>query len=310
MIEASDLKKCYGSTVALDSVSFRVSKGEVVGFLGPNGAGKSTCMKILTGFLSPSGGTGRIADLPIDACDESFQNALGYLPEHAPLYPEMSVGAFLTFVATMRNIGRTKIQTRINQVAEKCGLEDVQQKLIGTLSKGYRQRVGIAQAVIHDPQVLILDEPTSGLDPNQIEDVRKLIRGFGQEKTILFSSHVLTEVSAVADRIIILDRGHIVANDTPANLIERMSGNTVRLTIRDGSSNDLVQWARSLPFVTSAKEVLVPHESGAAHIGLFHKTDISDLARMAIESGFQLTELAPEKENLESVFQAMTGGRN
>ncbi len=220
MIEAAGLTKFYGSFTAVRDVTFSVPRGQVAAFLGPNGAGKSTTMKLLTGFLAPSEGSARIAGF--DVRDERLQavEAIGYLPENGPLYPEMTPEGLLHHVAEVRRMPRAEREARMEFVAEKCSLGSVWRKKVGQLSKGFRQRVGMAQALLHDPDVLILDEPTAGLDPNQVHDVRDLIRGLGKTKTILFSTHILQEVRAVCDRVLLVNEGRLVFDGPTAELAE------------------------------------------------------------------------------------------
>ncbi len=225
MLEIRRLSKAFGSFVAVDGVSFDVSKGEVLGFLGPNGAGKSTTMKMVTGFLEPSGGQVYVCGKDIAADPVSCKSALGYLPEGAPAYPDMTPAEFLAFVAEIRGFGKSEAKRRIEEVVRKVHLEDVLAKPIDTLSKGFKRRVGLAQAILHDPQVLIMDEPTDGLDPNQKHEVRELIRAMATEKAIVLSTHILEEVEAVCTRAIIINRGRLVFDGTPAELEQRAPAN-------------------------------------------------------------------------------------
>ena len=218
MIEVEGLRREFGTLTAVDGISFTVGAGEVLGFLGPNGAGKSTTMKMITGFLRPT--AGRVAVGGIDVLEQpvAAQEKLGYLPEGAPLYPEMTPGAFLSFIADIRGCGAKQREARLAEVAETVGLKEVWRQPIETLSKGYKRRVGLAQAILHDPEVLVLDEPTDGLDPNQKQEVRKLVRAMAEHKAIVISTHILEEVDAVCSRALIIDRGRIVADGTPAEL--------------------------------------------------------------------------------------------
>lgn len=218
MISAKGLTKYYGRFTAIEDLTFDIPKGQVVAFLGPNGAGKSTAMRILTGFLSPSRGTATVAGHSVLDDRLSVAAKTGYLPEDGPLYPDMTPGTFLKFMGEARGMKKAKLNERIEAVARKCALETVWGKAIGKLSKGFRQRVGLAQALLHDPEVLILDEPTGGLDPNQIRDVRETIRTLGSEKTILLSTHILQEVAAMADRVILINEGRIVFNGLRTDL--------------------------------------------------------------------------------------------
>lgn len=218
MIEASGLCKYYGQFAAIDNVSFAIPRGQVAAFLGPNGAGKSTTMKILTGFLSPTRGTARIGGFDVYTNRIEAAKLIGYLPENGPLYLEMTPNSLLQYFGSARGMDSGKLKDRLDYVAEKCSLKNVWGKPISKLSRGYRQRVGMAQALLHDPQILILDEPTSGLDPNQVHDVRELIRGLGQTKTILLSTHILQEVRAVASRVILINEGRIVLDGGVADM--------------------------------------------------------------------------------------------
>lgn len=221
MIQAIGLTKVYGKFAAIQDVSFDVPKGQVCAFLGPNGAGKSTTMKILTGFLSPTSGSARIADIDVQSRRMQAMERLGYLPENGPLYPEMTPLGLLRFFGRARGLGGSRLESRIAEVVKRCALEAVIEKSIRKLSKGYKQRVGMAQVLLHEPDVLIMDEPTTGLDPNQIAEVRRLIRELGQEKTILLSTHILQEVEAMADRVVFINRGRTVYDGTPSEMRER-----------------------------------------------------------------------------------------
>ena len=218
MIEVEHLSKRFGDRMAVDDLSFSVAPGEVLGFLGPNGAGKSTTMKMITGFLTPDGGSARVMGHDIAASPVAAKQCMGYLPEGAPGYGDMSVAQFLGFIADIRGLSGVQKQTRIDAVVADIHLQDVLGQKLETLSKGFRRRVGLAQAILHDPQVLILDEPTDGLDPNQKHEVRKLIQGMAQDKIIIVSTHILEEVEAVCSRAMIIARGKTLADDTPANL--------------------------------------------------------------------------------------------
>lgn len=227
MINVSNLTKVYGQQKAIDSLSFSVGSGEILGFLGPNGAGKSTTMKILTGFIPASEGEAEVAGYDVSTDPLEVRKRVGYLPEHNPLYLDMYVHEFLEFSARMYKISKTDRKAKIAEVIERTGLGREQHKQIGMLSKGYRQRVGLSQALIHDPEVLILDEPTTGLDPNQIIDIRSLIREVGKDKTVIFSSHILSEVEAISDRVIIINRGKMVANADLSQLQEASAEETL-----------------------------------------------------------------------------------
>ena len=221
MIEANGLSKYYGNFIAVEDLDFTIRKGEVVAFLGPNGAGKSTTMKMLTGYLAPSSGSARVCGLEVAGNRNTVANRIGYLPENGPLYEEMTPLALLKFFGAARGMEKTAIPERIDKVVEQCDLETVLNKPIGKLSKGYRQRVGMANVLLHEPDVLIMDEPTAGLDPNQVLEVRKMIKGLG--KTILLSTHILQEVPKVADRIILINQGRLIFEGTPQELEEEKS---------------------------------------------------------------------------------------
>ena len=219
-IAVNDLTKNYGSQTAIDSLTFALSPGEIVGFLGPNGAGKSTTMKILTGYLVPSGGRAAVGGHDLADAAMQARRSVGYLPEHNPLYPDMYVTEFLGFAGKLHGMGGRALRERVNEMVKLCGLQAERHKKIGQLSKGYRQRVGLAQALLHDPEVLILDEPTTGLDPNQLTEIRDLIRTAGTDKTVLFSTHIMQEVEALCSRVIVINRGRIVA-DEPLDALRR-----------------------------------------------------------------------------------------
>ncbi|MBM4352542.1 MAG: ATP-binding cassette domain-containing protein [Deltaproteobacteria bacterium] len=225
MIEVADLRKRYGEIDALKGISFSINKGEIVGFLGPNGAGKSTCLKIMTCFIPPTSGSVRIGGLDVQEHSRAVRKRFGYLPENAPLYSDMVAYDYLKFVGALRGVASRKLAQRIPAVAEQCGVTDVLGQVVGTLSKGYRQRLCLAQALIHDPEILVLDEPTVGLDPNQVVEIRSLIKDLGKERTVILSTHILPEVLVTCDRIVIIHRGKIVANGTPRELQEAQASN-------------------------------------------------------------------------------------
>jgi len=293
--------------LAVDDISFHINKGEVVGLLGPNGAGKTTTMKILTCFISATAGKASIDGH--DTFDEPFQvrEQIGYLPESCPLYHDMDVSTYLDFIAEIRGIPPTDRKRAVEKVISDCDLGKVTRKLIGHLSKGYRQRVGLAQALIHDPKVLVLDEPTSGLDPNQIRDILKLINDLGQEKTVIHSTHILSEVEATSDRVLIINNGRIVAQGTPKELMARAHGTTVYVTAK---GDDLQAQLASAPFVAKAVRI------GDAADGFVRLTlngagekDISlEVFRLAVSKGWLVSELRAETASLEDVFAKLTRG--
>ena len=230
-IQVTNLTKAYGAQHAIDGISFDLKPGEIVGFLGPNGAGKSTTMKILTGYLKPSDGKARVADYDVIEQSMSARRSIGYLPEHNPLYLDMYVREFLLFSGKLYGLSGDSLKSRVNEMIVMCGLEVEKHKKIGQLSKGYRQRVGLAQSFLHDPSVLILDEPTTGLDPNQIQEIRELIRTAGKNKTVLFSTHIMQEVEALCDRVIIINKGKVVSDSSLETL--RTSGNSLEEIFRN-----------------------------------------------------------------------------
>jgi ABC-2 type transport system ATP-binding protein len=309
MIRVENLTKEYGAITAVDKVTFNVRRGEVLGFLGPNGAGKSTTMKMLTCFLAPTAGTANVAGH--DVFDESLEvrRRMGYLPEDTPLYRDMSVLEYLEFAAEMRGMSANVAAGRIKEVGGRCGLSEVAGKLVGELSKGFRQRVGLAQAILHDPDILILDEPTSGLDPNQIVEIRRLIKELGQEKTVILSTHLRPEVQATCSRILIISGGKLVADDTPEALRAREKGSRYRVVIEaSGVSAEAVRdklasirgVARCEP---SAKEL-------GAHAFSIDAGTSEDLRRAffraAVDNHWPLLELVRESVSLEDVFHTLT----
>lgn len=313
IVEARSLSKNYGETRAVREVTFGVRRGEVVGFLGPNGAGKSTTMKMLTGFLRPTGGSAIVGGIGVAEDPLGAQARIGYLPENAPLYDDMMVYDFLRFVGTVRGVTGEALSERMRVVCERCGLADVLGKDIGQLSKGYRQRVGLAQALIHDPDVLILDEPTSGLDPNQIVEIRSLIRELGQEKTVLLSTHILPEVQASCSRVIIISEGQLVADDTPSALIEGGAGAVVRLVVAsaDGGPIDTAALRARMSSVSGVGTVDEEAGEGAGTVGLVIRASGSDdprpdLFRTAADAGFVLLEMHRERASLEETFRNLT----
>jgi len=307
MIEVKHLTKSFGSTQALKDVTFSVKKGEIVGFLGPNGAGKSTTMKILTCFIPADSGTATVAGYDVFEDSLEVRKRVGYLPESTPLYHEMPVVDFLKFVGEMRNIPGPRLKERIREVIHLTGLKGAVGKVIGELSKGYRQRVGLAQALIHEPDILILDEPTSGLDPNQIVEIRELIREIGKEKTVILSTHILPEVTATCDRAIIISEGRVVASGTPTELMARGSGrNSVVARVR-GPLEELQRKLAELPGVTEV-HVLEKNADSARLRIVGEKPD--ELAEQVFHTVAQakgsLSELRPETASLEQVFAELT----
>jgi ABC-2 type transport system ATP-binding protein len=309
MIQVDSLTKNYGPFRAVDGVSFNVRKGEVLGFLGPNGAGKSTTMKILTCYIAPTGGTARVAGY--DVFDQSLEvrKRIGYLPEDTPIYRDMTVLELLRFVADVRGMPRERREPRIKEIGGRCGLGDVAGKLVGELSKGFRQRVGLAQAMVHDPDILILDEPTSGLDPNQIVEIRQLIKEVGKEKTVILSTHILGEVEATCGRMIIISKGKLVADGKPEDLRARQRGGRYRVVVEaNGVPADAIR-ARlgGLTGVGSCQPVVGEKGSYAFAIDATTTDDLrKTLFHAAVDAKWTLLELVRESASLEDVFRNLT----
>jgi ABC-2 type transport system ATP-binding protein len=308
MIEIKDLEKKFGETVVLDKLSFTVNKGEILGFLGPNGAGKSTTMKIITSFWSPSGGEILIDGLSVVTDSIATRAKIGYLPETVPLYDEMLVSEYLYFVADVRKIAKDKIKSRISEVVKQCSLEKVINRPIEELSKGYRQRVGLAQAIIHDPQILILDEPTTGLDPNQIIEIRELIKELGKEKTVIFSTHILSEVSATCDRVIIINGGKIVGEGTPTELTAKFAGQEAIYIKLQGPSEAVIAKLKSLPGVTRV-EAKDKESYDIFGYEVYSEAEVDQRAAMmqlAISENWNMLEIKKVSISLEDVFRQLT----
>ena len=302
-VKVEQITKTYGSQLALDSINFSVEKGEILGLLGPNGAGKSTTMKILTGYLLASSGKAEICGLDVVKHPLEIKSKIGYLPEHNPLYPDMFVREFLDFTGSIHKIPSAKRKSRIEELIELTGLTAERRKKIGQLSKGYRQRVGLAQALIHDPEVLILDEPTTGLDPNQIIEIRNLILETGKSKTVILSTHIMQEVSAICNRAVIINRGKIVADKPVAELGASLSGNPV-LRIKFMQRYDS-SWLKKLNGVDSVRfgkenEILVE---------ISQITGEETRAKIFTEAASRqqiITEMEMTETSLEQVFQSLT----
>ncbi len=304
MITAENVTKWFGPLLAVDNVSFQVERGEVLGFLGPNGAGKSTTMRIITGFLPPSGGTVTvggysIADEPLEA-----KSLIGYLPENAPSYPEMSVEGFLSFVAELRGLRGTARAEAVERAIRTCFLERVRHQEVDTLSKGYRHRTCFAQAILHDPPVLVLDEPTDGLDPNQKHEMRELIKEMGREKAIIVSTHILEEVEAICSRVLIIDSGKLVFNGTPDELKGKSSNaGCLRVRVRGGAADAVVA---KLGQTAGVKRVEVLDKSDGVLCRLPGNPDPSQVAQAMLGAGWKLGELAVETGRLDDVFRELT----
>lgn len=309
MIEVHGLTKMYGSERAVNDISFQVRKGEVLGFLGPNGAGKSTTMKVITCYLPPTAGIVTIDGLNVVQDSLQVRQRIGYLPEHTPLYQDMTVYDYLSFVAAMRNVPQQEVAHRIAHMADVCGLGTVLAKRIDALSKGYRQRVGLAQAMIHDPDIIILDEPTSGLDPNQIVEIRELIKAIGTEKTVILSTHILPEVQASCDRVLIINRGQLVADGTPQDLQDNFSGaQKISFGIQNPAP-DVVAILSDLPAVRIVEQETHGGKETTFMLASDEKADLRPvLFKLAVDKGWTLTELHREQANLEDVFRQLTAG--
>ncbi len=312
MIKVEGLTKRYARNIAVDNISFEVEKGQIVGFLGPNGAGKTTTMRVLTCFMPPSSGTASVAGFDVQQNPMEVKRRIGYLPETPPLYPDMEVGEYLDFVGRIKGIPTADLPKRINEVAEKCAIGDVQKKLIGKLSKGYRQRVGLAQAILHNPDVLILDEPTSGLDPQQIIETRDLIKGLAGNHTIILSTHILPEVEQICEKVIIIAKGKVVATDSVENLTSRLRGSesvAVEIIADDGHALPANVQLR-LEQVAGVSRVLHKEsKDGRLHFtveSLEGRHIRPGLARAVIESGWNLNELHGMALSLEEIFLELT----
>lgn len=309
MIEVEKLVKIYGANRAVDEISFKVDKGEIVGFLGPNGAGKSTTMKMLTCFIAPDGGKASIDGHSVRDHSLEVRRRLGYLPENTPLYEDMGVVEFLRFISSVRSIPGRQRQSRIDNVIERCGLRGVVGKTIAQLSRGYRQRVGLAQALIHDPPILILDEPTSALDPSQIVEIRELIKSIGKEKTVLLSTHIMQEVSATCTRVIIISRGKIVAQGTPEDLVTGgRRGRVIRALVRGVDADAVGTAARSLPGILSVESNHAAGDAVAlvATFGTGADAPAESIYTLAREKSWVLGELREERQTLEEFFIRVT----
>lgn len=305
-VVVENLTKTYGAQRAVDNISFKVKTGEVLGFLGPNGAGKTTTMKAITTFLTPTDGEIRVGNFSVKDEPEEVKRNIGYLPENNPLYQEMPLIDYLKFVAELQGIEKSKIKERIREMIVICGLEGEKHKKISELSKGYKQRTGLAQALIHDPEVLILDEPTVGLDPNQIVEIRELIKNIGKEKTVILSSHILAEVDATCDRIMIINKGKIVADGTADDLRKHAQGKEIiKTTIEDGNADEIFKSLKAIPSVESVDFI----DRSANSFEIQSKPNNSsarNIFNMCTEKSWVLTELTPIETKLEDIFRELT----
>ena len=309
MIEVKGLTRRYGRTLALDGVSFDVAAGEVVGFLGPNGAGKSTTMKILTGSLAPTAGTAVVAGCDLLERPLDVRRRVGFMPEHVALYADMTVDELLRFVAEIKGVAPTRQAAHVQQLMERTGLAEMRGRLVGTLSHGYRKRVGLAQALVGDPGVLVLDEPTSGLDPHQIVEIRELIRSFRGARTVLFSSHILSEVAAICERVLILDKGRLVTEEVAAGLAGgRDDGAAPVSTVVLSWDGDREAVARALAGVTGVDDVVVT-DAGAEVLIAGNPVEIRPrLVESVLASGGRLQTMQDKGPTLEDLFLRLTGG--
>jgi ABC-2 type transport system ATP-binding protein len=300
-LQIHQLTKIYGQQKAVDSISFEVETGEIVGFLGPNGAGKSTTMKIATTYLPPTSGHVRVGEWDVTQHPMEVKKIIGYLPEHNPLYADMYVHEYLRFIGGLYGLRGARLKANVNEMVERCGLTHEQHKKIEMLSKGYRQRVGLAQALIHDPKVLILDEPTSGLDPNQLVEIRRLIKAVSVNKTVIFSTHIMQEVQALCDRVIVINKGKIMADDSLTNL---MAGQEAMRFIVVEFEQDVMPVELETIHGVKSVEML---GKGRFRIESENETDVRPgLFRFASEKNISLIGLRLEESSLESIFRALT----
>ena len=304
-IVVENFTKKYGAQKAVDNISFTVKTGEILGFLGPNGAGKTTTMKAITSYLSLTEGDIHVGNFSVLDEPQTIKKHIGYLPEGNPLYEDMAVIDYLKYVAELQGIDKSKIKDQILKMVNECGLEGEKHKLISELSKGYQQRVGLAQSLIHDPDVLILDEPTSGLDPNQIVEIRELIKRIGREKTVILSSHILDEVEATCDRILIINKGKIVADGTSEELRKKERGNEIlKVEIEEGDKNDIIQSIQSIEsvdFVDTIKNSSLLEVQSKE--GFSSRKSIFELC---VKKGWILTQMTPIETKLEDIFRELT----
>ena len=308
MIKVEGLTKRYASHVAVKNISFEVGKGEIVGFLGKNGAGKTTTMRVLTCFLPPTSGKASVAGFDVLEQSLDVRKNIGYLPETPPLYPEMEVSSYLTFVAKLKGIPSPDVTKRVNEVIERTSLGEVRDRIIGKLSKGYRQRVGIAQAIIHNPPVLVLDEPTSGLDPEQQREARQLINSLSGDHTIILSTHILSEVEQSCSKVIIINAGTIVAVDSVANLHHRQrAGETVAVQVRGANPQDVRQRLEAVSGVAKVISTDAPDGFVSFEVDSLEQYSVRpELARAIVQSGWDLTELHTVGQSLEEIFLDLT----
>jgi len=313
MITVKGLTKRYARNTAVDHISFEIQKGQIVGFLGPNGAGKTTTMRMLTCFMPPSAGTAIVAGFDVLEEPMEVKKRIGYLPETPPLYPEMMTGEYLSFVGSLKGLRGAELKQRVDYVSERCAVADVRNKQLGKLSKGYRQRVGLAQSIIHNPEVLILDEPTAGLDPKQINETRDLIKSLAGDHTIILSTHILPEVEQICEQVIIISKGKLVATDTVDNLQSRTRGVEsvlVEVAGRDGDLDSKVAQARIEKVSGVSRVIFKEKRQTRSTFEIETQKDYfvrGDLARAVVEAGWDLNELRSSAASLEEIFLQLTG---
>lgn len=298
-ISVTNLSKHYGAQKAVNNISFKVNKGEIVGFLGPNGAGKSTTMKMITGYLNADAGEVEVCGIPVKETATHTKEKIGYLPEANPLYMDMYVREYLGFIAGVHGIADSK--SRVDEVVKTVGLTPEAHKKIGQLSKGYKQRVGLAAAMVHDPEVLILDEPTSGLDPNQIVEIRNVIRSLAQEKTILFSSHIMQEVEAICDRVIIINKGNIVA-DNKLSILQKQQAGQQQVTVEFKEAVDINQ-LKNIPTVSAVNQLSAFHFQLSTSNGEAVK---KELLQLSVQHNWNIVSLQSQNQSLENIFRELT----
>jgi len=306
MIEVKNLTRWFDTLKAVDNIAFTINEGEIVGFLGPNGAGKTTTLRMLVGYLQPNAGTVKILNKDINDDPIGIAMNIGYLPEHSPLYDDMIVYDYLAFIADIRHMDMQRFRERLDYVIDKCGLRDVIGQQIQTLSKGYRQRTGLAQAILHDPKVLILDEPTSGLDPNQILEIRELIKELGKEKTVILSSHIMQEVQAVCDRIIIINKGRIIADELKDELGKHISEHTVLTVELEANALDFSTWLVPHP---EAKMTVISNNGNHWKLEFSYPGDLDlqrDLSQFISANGWLILSMFRQQHSLEEIFHMLT----
>jgi len=307
MIQVEHLTKRYGPTVAVSDVSFEVQKGEVLGFLGPNGAGKTTTMRVITGYLPPTEGKVSVAGFDVLESPIEAKRRTGYLPENPPVYPDMTVSEYLGFVARIKAVPRAEVKKRVEEVSEKCAVTDVRGRQIGKLSKGYRQRVGLAQALIHNPEVLVLDEPTAGLDPKQIIETRELIKNLAGQHTVVLSTHILPEVSKTCQRVVVINRGQVVAVGTPDDLTHHLQGYETVVVTAEGPAAEMIDKLQRVEGVNLVEPRDAAGERLTIELHAERGKDVRpEVARAVVEAGWKLYEIKTTGLSLEEIFLQLT----